>query len=136
MGSPGKSAVALEYIAGDVAKQVGLRAKGVEMLDRLVDEQACLFARAFGAEQRKEGLLARIGVLAQLLARGFFVTLDVEQVVGDLEGEADVARIAAQARAPLRRNPAKDRARLDRPGDERAGLERLAAGDGGFLEAP
>ena len=81
------------------------------MLDRLVDQHPRLFARAVDAEQRDEGLLARALVLAQLLARRVLVALDVEQVVGDLEGEADVAGIAAQARPPLGRDAAEDRAR-------------------------
>ena len=60
----------------------------MEMLDRLIDQHLRLRPRAVQAEQRQEGFLARPRVLAQLLARGFLVALDIENVVGDLEGKA------------------------------------------------
>ena len=65
------------------------------MVDRLIHQHLCLFAGAGKAEERKEGFLARIAVLAEFLARQFLVALDVENIVGDLEGEADVAGVAA-----------------------------------------
>lgn len=57
------------------------------MLDRLGDQHAALLTRALDAQQAEEGRLARVLVLAQLLARRRLVTLCVEQVVGDLEGQ-------------------------------------------------
>jgi len=49
----------------------------------------------------------------------------VEQIVGDLESEADIAGIAAQASAPLHRHAPQDRAGFHRTRDQRAGLQRL-----------
>ena len=50
--------------AGDGAQQVGFAAVARQMLDRLVDEEAGLLARPLFAEQRDEGRLAGMGVLA------------------------------------------------------------------------
>ena len=75
------------------------------MIDRLVDQQLGLLAGPLAAEQGDEGLLARGPVLADLLAGLLLLALLVEQVVGDLEGEADVAGIAAQLDAAPRAAP-------------------------------
>ena len=63
-------------------------------------KRACC-SRAVRPEQRDERRLARLGVLADALARRLLVALMVEEVVGDLEGEADVAGIAAVGRPRL-----------------------------------
>ncbi len=60
--------IALHREARDGAEQVGFLAEAVQMVDRLLDQQVGLPARAFGAEQRDEGLLARRPVLADPLA--------------------------------------------------------------------
>ena len=77
-------------------------------------------------EQRHEGRLAARLVLAQPLARRLGVALDVEDVVADLEGEPERRRVAPQR---LGVRPPEDRARLRRPDEERAGLQRLQVGD-------
>ena len=105
------------------------------MRNRLLDQHPGLFARALGAEQAEEGFLAAPLVLAQLLAGDRLVALGVEQVVGDLEGEAEVAGIAAQSGPAFGRDAPEDRAGLDRAGDQRAGLERLQPRDGRQVEA-
>ena len=46
----------------------------------------------------------------------------VDQVIGDLEGEADVAGIAAIRRARVRGQPGHDAGGLDRELDQCAGL--------------
>ena len=85
------------------------------------------FARApVEPQQRHEGRLAALLVLAQPLARRLGVALDVEDVVADLEGEPERRGIAAQR---LGVRPPEDRARLRRPDEERAGLQRLQVGD-------
>jgi hypothetical protein len=48
------------------------------------------------------------------------VALDIHDVVGDLEREPDIARIAAQRRAAVGRDASEDRAGFDRKGDQRA----------------
>ena len=58
----------------------------------------------------------------------------IDQIVGDLEGEADVARIAAIGRARIIGQPRHDAGRLDRIFDQRAGLELLEPGDGRKVE--
>src|SRR3546814_3443227 len=55
-------------------------------------------------------------------------------VVGDLEGEADVASIGTQRTAPLGRDAREDRARLDRKADQRPGLELLQPRHGRQVE--
>ena len=80
---------------GDGAEEVGLGAEALEMLDRLADEQIGLLAGPVGAEQRDERLLAAAAILTDALAGLRLFALSVKQVVGDLEGEADVARLAA-----------------------------------------
>ena len=105
------------------------------MGDRLVDQPGGLLLGALGPEQAEEGLLARLAVLAQLLAGQRLVALGVEQIVGDLEGEADITGIAAQPGAALRRKLGEDRAAFHRAGDQRAGLHRLEPSDGGQVEA-
>ena len=106
-----------------------LLAVPVKMLDRLIDQHGRLLARAVGAEQGHKGRLAGIGILVQLLAGRFLVALMVEEVVGDLEGEADVASIAAIAGAAFVGDAAHDHRRLDRIFDQRAGLQLLQPGD-------
>jgi len=70
------------------------------MRDRLIDQHPRLFARARQAEQREEGFLARTRILVELFADRRFIALDVEDIVGDLEREAKITRVATQTGAP------------------------------------
>ena len=58
----------------------------------------------------------------------------IDEVVGDLECEADVAGIAAVRRPRVRRQLVHDARRLDRIFDQGAGLELLQPGDRGNIE--
>ena len=69
------------------------------MAHRLIDQRAGLFAGVFRSHQCYEGRLALLAILAQRLASQCLVPLHVAQVVGDLDGEADIAGIGAQLRA-------------------------------------
>src|SRR3546814_6910116 len=93
------------------------------MADRLVDQHLRLLPRAIYAEQGNEGRLARLGVLAQRLAGARAVALDIQQVIGNLKGKAQVACIAAQGRAAFRRYSAHDCARFQAKADERTRSE-------------
>src|SRR5262249_33690703 len=95
------STIPFPNIVGDRPKQVRLGSMILEMLDRLVDQHRALSPRPLLAEQRNEGRLPGGKVLAQPLACGRLVPRMIEQVVGDLEREADVASIAAIGRARL-----------------------------------
>ena len=75
-----------------------------------------------------------VGVPARGLAGRGFIAAVVDEVVGDLEGEADVAGVAAVGRARLGRHLVHDARRLDRIFDQRAGLELLQPGDRGKVE--
>ena len=97
--------VPLHREARDRAEQVGLGAVALEILDRLADQQAGLLPGAVAAEQGDEGLLALGAVLADLLAGLRLLAFLVEQIVGDLEGEADVAGIAAKLECDRRPAP-------------------------------
>src|SRR6476619_6902794 len=92
------SAVPFDDVASQLAQEVSLVAVARQVADRLVDQRPGLQAGGIDAHQADESRLARACVLAQRLAGGSFVALYIEQVVGDLEGEADVARIIAQVR--------------------------------------
>ena len=89
----------------DRPQQIGFGPVGLQIFHRLGDQQLRLPPRPVAAEQGDEGLLPLRPVLADLLAGLRLLALLVEQVVGDLEGEADVAGIAAQPRPALGRRP-------------------------------
>ena len=77
------------------------------MRDRLADQQLGLRARALDPEDRDEGRLAGGGVGADRLAGLGGRALDIEQIVGDLEREPEIVRIAAQRGARLRPAPCR-----------------------------
>ncbi len=104
------------------------------MLDRLFHEQARLAAGAFYSEHSDEGDLALIIVLAKLLADPAFVAAMVEQIVRDLEGEAEAMGIAAKARPRLGGRLSHDRPGFDAPADQCTRLEPLESGDGVEVE--
>ena len=76
-------------------QQVSLRAMLAEMLDCLIDQQPRLLLRTLRAEHRHEGRLAGFRILAGALPGCVRVAGMIDEVVGDLESEADVARVAA-----------------------------------------
>src|SRR4051794_9720407 len=117
--------VPLHREARDGAKELGFGPVALQIFDRLADEQVGLAAGAVAAEQGDERLLALGAVLADLLAGLLLMPFFVEQVVGDLEGEADVARIAAKLGPALRRNPAHDRTRFEAEADQSPRLQLL-----------
>src|SRR4051794_15113005 len=117
--------VSLYREAGDGAKEIGLLAVAGEMFDRLVDQEARLLAGTFGAKQRHECRLAGISVLAGALAGCGFIAAMIDEIVGDLKSQPDVARIAAIRRSGIVREPDHDAHRLDRIFDQRSGLELL-----------
>src|SRR6185312_11598556 len=89
---------------------------------------------ALDAEDRHEGRLPRRRVLAHRLAGDAGRALDIEQIVGDLKGEAEIMRIGAQSKTQLLRRLAENGARLAGKGDQRAGLQALQSGDGADVE--
>src|SRR5215218_2391092 len=115
--------------ARDGTKQIRLAAMARQMLDCLFDEQTRLLPRALFAEQRNEGSLAGIGVPPCRLPGCRLVAAVVDEIVGDLEREADVACISAIWSPPLGRQLGHDAGRLHRIFYERAGLKLLKARD-------
>ncbi len=109
------------------------RAVGGERVAGVVDHLARPAVRAVDAEERHEGRLAARRVLAEPLAGGLGVALDVEQIVGELVGEPDRGTVATQrldVRAP------ENGAGFGGPDEERAGLQRLQVGDVIEVERP
>src|SRR4051812_37607654 len=104
--------------AGDGAKQIRFLAVPRQMLDCLADQQRRLLTRPVRAEQRDEGRLAGIGVAPGALAGRGLVAAMVDQIVRDLECEADVARVTAVGRSRLVSEPDHDARRLDRIFDQ------------------
>src|SRR5438309_6221121 len=99
------------------------------MLDGLVDEESRLLPRPILAKQRDEGRLAGIRVSAGGLAgRGLVATM-IDEIVRDLESQANIARVAAIGRSYVERHLGHDAGRLDRIFDQGAGLELLKPGD-------
>src|SRR3954454_4134679 len=117
--------VALYRETSDCTKQIGFVAMARQMLDRLLDEEARLLTCPRLAEQRDEGRLAGACIPSRRFARGRRITAVVDEVVSDLEGETDVARIATVGRARVSRQLGHDRSRLHRILDQRAGLQLL-----------
>src|SRR3546814_6630763 len=89
------------------------------MAYRLVDQHLRLLRRSIYAEQGNEGRLARLVVLAQRPAGARAVAIDIQQVIGNLKGKAQVACIAAQGRAAFRRYSAHDCARFQAKAEDR-----------------
>src|ERR1700730_17087414 len=86
----------------------------------------------FGAvdpELGDEGGFAQGGVLPGLLAERCRVALDVEQIVGDLEGLAERMAVIVERLMLCRRGLPEDRAGDAAIAEQRAGLHLLQAGD-------
>src|SRR6185312_17476169 len=90
--------------------------------------------RTFNTENRHESCLTRRGILPDRLAGLAGRALDIKEIVGDLEGEPEIMRIAAQRHAQLHRRLAEDGARLAGKRDERAGFETLQPCDRADIE--
>ena len=86
-------------------------------------------ARALDAPDGRERRLAGRGVLARRLAEGRRVRLDVEQVVLDLEREADRAPVAVEPREIFVCREGEDAAHGERRADQAAGLALVDRGD-------
>src|SRR5690348_10895277 len=110
---PLSSVISLYRKARDGAEEVRLPAVVREMLDRLVDQEARLLPRALLSEQRDERRFPRIGIASGRLARRGLVAAMVDEVVRDLERQADIARIASVRRARIGRHLVHDARRLD-----------------------
>lgn len=80
----------------NLPQQVSLAAEVAQMGYGLIDERARLQFGTLDSKHGQEGCLALTGILAECLARNLLTALDIENIVGDLEGEADVTRITAQ----------------------------------------
>src|ERR1700736_6577555 len=104
------------------------------MRDGLTDESGGLATGPLEAENRDERGLSGRRVAADRLAGLGRRALDVEEIVGDLEGEAEIMGIAAQGMALLAPGLAENGAGLAGEGDESAGLEALQRGDGADIE--
>src|SRR5437764_12886917 len=126
--------VALYRETSDCTKQISFVAMARQMLDRLLDEEAGLLTCPRLAKQRDEGRLAGACIPSGRLTRRRRITAVVDEIVSDLEGETDVARVAAIGRARLGRQLGHDRSRLHRIFDQRAGLQLLQTGDRGKIE--
>src|ERR1700730_17453633 len=104
------------------------------MGDRLADQVAGLVAGAPDPQNRDERCLSGRGVAADRLAGLRRRTLDIEEIVGDLEGKTEIMGVAAQRESRFRRRLAEDRAGLAGGCDERPGLEALQPRDGADVE--
>src|SRR5262249_6607463 len=80
---------------------------------------------AVDAKLRDGGGLAQRRILAGLFAKSGGIALDVEQVVGDLEGFAQRAAVIVERLMLLLRGLAEDRARDTAIAQQRAGLHLL-----------
>ena len=99
----------------------GPRVERAQLRLRVRDQARRDLPRLFEAEQRRVGRLLRGEVLARGLAQHLGGLRDVEDVVDDLEGEADRAGVGAQRRDLRGRGAAEERTRDDR-GLQQGGL--------------
>src|SRR5689334_1339235 len=100
--------IPLDSKASERPQQICFRSVTGKMLNCLVHKETCLLLRALRAENRDEGRLSCLSILAGALARGMRVACMVDKVVGNLESEADIACIAAVRCARLCRQPRHD----------------------------
>src|SRR5690606_17593340 len=121
------SAIAFDGQPGQHAQLPGPAVEAGQRLLHRMAEGAQAFARGFDADQRRERGLVLFRVLAGGLAEGRAVALDVEQVVADLEGQAERVGEAVQALAGRRVDAGGNRAQAYRRAQQRAGLERVQA---------
>ncbi len=90
--------------------------------------------RAVKAVNGDEGALVALRVLAGALAELLRSRLGVENVVGDLESRAQSLAVAHERGAAARLRAGDDGAGLDGEAQQRPGLHRLQAADGGIVE--
>src|SRR3546814_4540613 len=95
-----------------------------DLLVHRLAERAQALVRGLHPDQRGEGGLVLLRVLAGGLAEGGAVAFDVEQVVADLEGQAERVGEAVEAFARPCVDAGRDRAQPHRCPQQRAGLER------------
>src|SRR5215831_15537658 len=108
---------------GEVAQSLGPRAESLEGGVRIATEPPGELARAAEAERGDVGRLALRRVLARGLAERRGRRLGVEDVVDDLEREADAFRVAVQTvEFPRPQRFAATGAEHDRGADQRPGL--------------
>ena len=127
--------IPLDGKARDLAQEISLGPERLEVLYCLLHQQGRLLPSAFDAEQRHEGFLAGRAVLANPFTRLVLFTFNVEEIVGNLECQPDVAGVTAKACAALRRYAGHDCCAFQAKADERSGLQLLQPSDGSDIEA-
>ena len=125
---------AFDHEAGDVAQQVGLFLEQFKMGDRLFGEHQGLGPRPLDAEDGNEGRLAGVGVLADFLAEVALGSQRIQEIVGDLERQAEIVGEGFERVARRVAGLAEDGARLAGEGDELARLQSLEARDGADVD--
>ena len=135
---PNPTALSLPLVAPrpDVVRQRHQRRRGprverAQLRLRVRDQVGGDLPRFLQPEQRRVGGLLRGQVLSRRLAQDLGRLRDVEDVVDDLEGEADRAGVGAQGRDLGGRGAAEERARDDR-GLKQGGLGKGEKENGFF----
>src|SRR5262249_3706673 len=100
-----------------------------QMAGRAVRNRLGAAPRLIDAQHGDERRLARGLVLPDRLARDRRAALDVQQIVGDLEGEAEIVRVELERPALLRRRARQDGTGLAGEADDGAGLQALQLRD-------
>src|SRR6266478_5339328 len=102
---------------------------------RLTHQQLGLSPRACHPEDRDERRFSGSSVGADRLSGLRCRALDIEQVVGDLEGEPEIVSITAQGRSRLARRLGENRTRFARKSDQGTGLHALQPSDRSDVQA-
>src|SRR4051812_40048025 len=100
----------------------------------ILDETVAFGMGAGESENIDQGRLALVVILAGALAERLGRGLAVENVVGNLEGRSERPSISAEVASGSGVGAAEDRARLDREGEDRAGLHGLQPTNGGLVQ--
>ena len=121
--------VSLNHIIGSGNEDMGVVAEAAHRVLRLAHQLAGFGLGAVRPEKIDESRLAGGPVLAGRLAQSGSGRLDIQNVVGDLEGKADPVGIERQCFAFGRSRLAEDRTGTACEAKERTGLHRLQGDD-------
>src|SRR5262245_43112513 len=101
--------------------------------DSIAAQRTQRLARAGNAQQRDEACLARARILSCRLADLLRAAFGVQEVVGNLEGKPEGARVGSQGLALGRRGPPQDRAGVNRELDQRTRLQGLNPANAAYV---
>ena len=114
---------AVDQTARQSTQEIGRFIKNVKRANRLVDKQTGLFGGPFNPKDCHERGLAGGRVQTHRLAGGVGVANHIQQIVGDLKGQAEFLRETVQSGAGARSGLAQSGAGAGRKSEQLAGFD-------------